>query len=130
MRPGAPRPWPSRPWRRCPSGCFACFLPCLTRLSAALRRQFRLRQGLVLRTRGPEIGTVESDSDAPERAQQRLRQRLRNEVQARRLGPATPALAGWRLLGAHPRDREMGPERALLGLVEPRLHQPPLDTGL
>src|SRR5688572_3745537 len=90
--------------------------------SAAVRGQLKLCQRGVLRTLRPDFRTVESDPDATEEAQQALRQRLR--------GPLHLAVAPAALLLAHPRNRDVGPERPLLRLIQPRRDQPLREFGL
>src|ERR1700744_481222 len=70
-----------------------------------------------------EFRTVKRQSDAIERLFERLRQLRRPSCDRGRTVRSTP-------LGSHPRDRHMGPEIALLGLVQTFLAQPRLHLAL
>src|ERR1700742_4433749 len=70
-----------------------------------------------------EFRTVKRQSDAIERLFERLRQLRRPSCDRRRTTRSTP-------LVSHSGDRHMGPEIALLGLVQPFLGQPGLQISL
>src|SRR5688572_20372378 len=100
-------------------------------LSAAPDGQLLVGHGHVLRARRPEQGTVGRDPDAKEGLQQRVRKRPRRRLDAHLAPAPAPARIGRReALLAHARDGQVGPELALLGLIEAGVDQARLDLGL